>query len=1026
MAKSYTSEEVQTAVSRLLRTSIRRQYGALGNRRTNITFSDIQDAAAGVFCLKANAPYYVVVLACRLLDSLVEDAENTLEGLIDSVRSLGRRVHPVEQLSPLANARTALGALSGATASRTTSLTRVEDVPAFRRFEQSTSLFLRSSGKTVLSGGEIVQTPQEARAGLGALISSLKEQHEQLLTRAHYIEAALDDFDNLQLPSQLSSSVIQNSEEVIGGRYDELNALTPEERLGVMREVVLDVLATRAAVKGFGSLEPTVSFVYLDGWSGVHASTSHPAVSAFTVSDNPGPITILDDTGLDLLVDGTHAISVDLPRSYVAFVETFIMENYGIGSTPGSENNKLFIDVTGFSRVSATFADNVATTAKGIADQINAAIGGQPIVSEPYGGQLYFQGAVADLVVIAGTVTEFTSVGNDWSSIPGFTVALGDWVEVVDSSVPGNSVWYKVSNIAGLPTVFNALREGGAGGGDEAGVTLNINRGPRGVRVRYTEGYSPTAVANRESISIPTDSDSIVVSAQATLGFLPAITVQCEPTRVADMVKFINDNPAVAPGGTGRVRASTDFVPSIVGRVRTNPADATLATFSLHESVCDIGNAGANTFFTNFASSPEALGTGCVIVIRESSHEGEISNWGVVYSNAGGVVAAHMNVAVGVVETGVSVEFGPDLRAFSFPGTLKVENAPPDLNDGSYEVLGLEGTVLTPGGPLVTPIGCVLARTFPVSSALGYQSVYFQGALGEDYLRLTSESTLTNTAVEVLASGSAASLLWSSLPVAEVGATEWLSAPEALSRVAVGDYVELSETEESSPTQVLEVLRTGTLPDVMQVTPLLPTSAGPWDMRQGAPPFHGRIRKLRRDTFDVLQVSLQLWLEAQTNNINVYYGELRRLLNPLSVNKNPQASAISAVVFHLQDLRVSFTQARLYLQSYVAPRVEEVDVLISTYLQHGAQKAVDTLVAGRFSAFFGLTQENASYTGAVQQLVREVSMRDLPQRKAGRNPGGESIDSYEDIDYEFNLSDVEGEEDVPVPGEVSEYEDSAF
>jgi hypothetical protein len=81
------------------------------------------------------------------------------------------------------------------------------------------------------------------------------------------------------------------------------------------------------------------------------------------------------------------------------------------------------------------------------------------------------------------------------------------------------------------------------------------------------------------------------------------------------------------------------------------------------------------------------------------------------------------------------------------------------------------------------------------------------------------------------------------------------------------------------------------------------------------------------------------------------------------------------------------------------------------------------LLEARFSDFFGLDQDESSYSGDLQKAVREVNIQDLPQRKIGRNPGSDVIEQYEDVDYEFNFDDVEDEE-IPIPGEVSEFIDS--
>ena len=243
MSRDYTTEEIQAAVAKIVRTSIRRQYGALGNRRTDITFSDVQDAAAGVFLLNPNAPYYVVLLAVRRLLELLETCKETLADLNDTVLAMDRVVEPVDGLSQLGNARSALTALSSASASRESAFTDIEQVPAYKRLDQSTSRFLSQHGKNLKSGGSIVQTPAEARGRVAALITTAKEQYTEVLRRAVLLRDAIANYDSMNLPATLAETVLENSHQVIGDAYDALEALAPDARLELLRSVVLDVLA---------------------------------------------------------------------------------------------------------------------------------------------------------------------------------------------------------------------------------------------------------------------------------------------------------------------------------------------------------------------------------------------------------------------------------------------------------------------------------------------------------------------------------------------------------------------------------------------------------------------------------------------------------------------------------------------------------------------------------------------------------------------------------------------------------------
>ena len=201
MARNYTQQEIDDSVGKVVRTSIDYPYGALGNRGTNTSFSEIQDAAAGVFIAKANAPYYVISLANDVTKENAQTLQDTLTDLDDSIRAFGRTVFPVKSTTDLANANVALKALSGATQNRQSSLESIEQVPAFTRFEQSTRRFLNDYGGNISSGGNVVQTPQEARDRIGTLVSGAKEQYDALLSQLETLSGAIDDFDGLNLPA---------------------------------------------------------------------------------------------------------------------------------------------------------------------------------------------------------------------------------------------------------------------------------------------------------------------------------------------------------------------------------------------------------------------------------------------------------------------------------------------------------------------------------------------------------------------------------------------------------------------------------------------------------------------------------------------------------------------------------------------------------------------------------------------------------------------------------------------------------
>jgi hypothetical protein len=134
---NYTDDEVQTAVQKIVLSTVTTSTGSLRQRQIQTAFTDIQQAAAGVYILYFNAPYYTLLLSItRLQDSLATQV-STINGLIDAVLATKRSVTPINDLSSLANAKAALDELQAAVAVRTTGFNDIQAVPAFRRYAQN-------------------------------------------------------------------------------------------------------------------------------------------------------------------------------------------------------------------------------------------------------------------------------------------------------------------------------------------------------------------------------------------------------------------------------------------------------------------------------------------------------------------------------------------------------------------------------------------------------------------------------------------------------------------------------------------------------------------------------------------------------------------------------------------------------------------------------------------------------------------------------------------------------------------------
>jgi hypothetical protein len=130
-------------------------------------------------------------------------------------------------------------------------------------------------------------------------------------------------------------------------------------------------------------------------------------------------------------------------------------------------------------------------------------------------------------------------------------------------------------------------------------------------------------------------------------------------------------------------------------------------------------------------------------------------------------------------------------------------------------------------------------------------------------------------------------------------------------------------------------------------------------------------------------------------------------------------SQVNDVKSQLSSLGDALDVLATYLESYSADVVPQVDTLITTFKEKGAERAKDILLEARFSDFFGLTMDGMSYSGDVQAKLKEINREDLPVRKDNRTGkykgGGELLAQIDDKDFEYDTSDIDTSEDIDIP-----------
>jgi len=1012
----YTPEEVQDAVEKLVQSSIRRPVGVRGNRELSVTFSDIQNAAAGVFVTSPTAPYYVVLLGANRLYSAISSVLSSIEELLQAVTATGRRSLPIDNLSSLFNASTALYALETAASNRDTSFSSIEDVPAYIRFKANTDRFLEDTGGNIRLNGEAVQTPEEARVRIPALISSLKSAYEEVVEGMQYLSASIDDFSSLQLASSLTSSIIANARSVIGTAAEEMDALGKEGRLERLKDVTLDVLAARAVVRGFGSLPAVSSFVNIEGDSQPYADNDHLALPASKTADEHGPYPVVPgETQLDVQLESDTSLTTTLsiPGSFVAQISGALSETYNVTAP----DDVIRIEVTGVVPVDVTLNVAPASSAYAQVEAINSACvatwGANPYVeAEVYYYPSRWTGEVT--IVADGVFPGIDRIAADASvDFAALGVTAGTDVLVVRTgsnkrytyaiiNVIGNVLWAVITN--GGPTVT------------DTDVRIDIGPYPGLVRLFIPEPHYSNALEFNWYIRLPTDdgAGTDYTTALTSIGFYPEMVAYSRPITALEIAEEVNKTPAVAPRNNTRIVLDTEFSADIyTGKGRTSTTSSLTYILYKVRGNADVSTVGAVTTVTLANVADSGVSIGDVLVLREAADSADVNKFGPVT----GISDTYVEVTFSAPPTDVSdvlVEIGP---SFLPPNNCILRVSEGSLADGEYRVVRsgvLLGTQIPFELPLENTIPVVTYRGLPVfaeNAELGYRSVTFTSTdeTTDTRLQITDgDGFYYDSLLNPIPNPSTAMGLFFSSPVDERGTTAYVQIPRTSSEISIGDVFELYLTSPLSPSSSHTIVGLELSRNLIEVDPPVSTDMGVVAMGLDIQIPFARIRRSQGQTFDTFKEQAESWLSLSQNN-PVYFQNMYAAVNPLVYSTNPSAVAVGTAYDYINQLYAAALLGMQILESYSCSVVPSVDTLVASFIEKGADRAVDVLLQGRFSTFFGMSTSSVSYSGYMLEQIRDVSRIDLPLRKVRRGVIDKQsiLAEYEEQDFEFDISDVE-------------------
>lgn len=1029
----YTAEEIQASVEKVVRASIRKPYGVLGNRDTQTTFNDLQDAASGVYILKPNAPFYTVFLGTERLQQLLAVEQAVIASLIEAIENTNRRVTEIDNLAPLNNARAALDALSGAAGSRNGIFQSIESVPAYQRYDANVQRFLDESSKNSRRNGRIVPTPQESRAALAGLVRDLVSQHTTAVSKGTYLSQAIEDYDQLALPSLIAQGVMANARNVLKGRIEELEQLSPRGRLSVIRDVTLDLLTSRAAVAGLGSLKSTQTFALIEGTGAVYADADHPAQPAVLSSDLLGPYKIyVGNSSINVTTDSSFTFQSPLPGSYVAQLDSSIAEPYTVVA---GENDQITIEERNLGvsvPTTVTLAAGLNRTADSIATEINAALPGASFIVAESTFQTYRFIGVADL--------DATGSPSDMDFIlpsPGTWAALGarvgDQVQVTDPLSANFGAVYQIDPAGIAGGTITCTQLSGPAPVDEVLQEIEVGFNHT-LRLRIKDADISASLDNRTRISFPIDQPQTaltgnldpVTSVQQLFGFFVNSQVRSRSTLAAQIAQDVPLTATSQFSGVARLTASVEFVPVLWdGPGRSDPDNPNILHAYRLWARADVPAGQLGLVVPLSGAQGAGVVVGDLLVIRETPVTADQDAQGTVTA----VTAAGVTVDMVVAITGgldLQLEIQPALVTTSQYLEARVSESP--SQDGEY-FMEAEGRV-------GVRASFAMEGQVPVNRAPGGQPVFFHLELGFNRVNWGSTTTDLSTKIEVTTGvDSAAGEFFSSLPSSAVGLTPYFQLPEDPRSLQLEDILELTEVTYNVVSQSFSIVGFELSQLLIEVEPGIATDFGTISMTQGAPPPFGRVRLGKKNNYTVFEEAMNTWLALPQNDAP-YFIELQLLLNPLIVNNSPTVAQVNTAKLHVQQLQAILTRQgaivsnanpddtlEAILKSYQVSPVDEVDVLIATYLERGATRGVDLLLEGRFSSFFGLSPEAMSYDGAARLALQEVQRQDMPVRKANRTAdlaASQTIAEWEDPDFEYDQSDVDDPDDIEIPAAFAE------
>jgi len=1024
----FTASEILNAVAQIFRAQLTPTKTG-GTLDTDTEYGQLQEMVSIAFLLHPKAIYYLARLAANQLNNKTGQEVALIEDLMVALRDLGQIGTPFTDITLLSNANTALLSLDAAES--------VTNRPESAQFSGLMDQIAEDLRPNVTSAeGNLVRPREEARNVIRADLDRLKAIHDDVLTATFAIRDLLEVYLGLDLPSKVAASAFANIRRGLANITADLTQVSDAENIALSRDILLNALASKAAVNlvvGFedpsnvkykGPHNPVPSTVTQAGRAG--ACTPASVLSGRAPWDLP----ILEQ--LSIAVDGGVAQDVDLDVLNAPYLTTDNFEDYEIGS-----ELHITVDANPMTKTVATGASST--------DRFWVTRSGEPLRFKHLGSPIQ-----ADIPLIYTTVWTPNDPEDvfhrgiiELTTLQSFPIGA-QWFfpTYVFGGVTYNNVAYMpLTPIAGYEAaigltqnhVGDYLRLSGDGGTTfQRFEILQVLSSTEAVidprNLTPADPPNPTAVLLMGSSNL----DPIQVYVSPDLSNVPPVGVGCT---VGPFIKTVtlSSGTKSALDLVNAVIAETDVLETAqeVGgqlnwHARPLVIDGRLAL--VPRSKVDPHLEVTNRFFKIPDETPPPVPG---VWVDDSAHEslglplgrkvdnGFEGNDTLSASELAALINTSIGGAVATVETEVVAESN---TLATVGGDKKVRDTTVGFGGVSIgDIIEIKGGV-NPGKYRVessasTELTLRKAEDFPGNeTGLSYE-------ISKERVKITSENETTSSSIEIVSAPTTLGF---------PSGVQYGTSVEFQAVNGKGEYLEFDLAEAGdvlklpgrTPIEITEVdgdtlTLAETIPSNLINSPFtIRTVTGEQYevMQQLLVTFTTSANLLRKNNFDENLDAIDNALTAAVlpgqnfassrNNARNLLNDLGSLLTDTYLRESEHGVSPQDTTLNLTDILADFSPAQ----------VAALDKVLQMMRERRYDRAVDKLLLGDLAGFYGTTSETGSYDGAVMAASRSV-LQDLPDPSTREQDVDEDLHvatgyaELTDPDFDFSDSDDEFEVD---------------